>query len=117
MTEIKSCPFMFFAFGDPGERKCIGEDCINFDWGEVYREDWGFCAHFSQSTGHVRITEGSEVSSEDRCWACGSIGDHPSLGGHYWPCGTMKCADIRGDVCYETETSRLKELLKAKFRF
>lgn len=48
---------------------------------------------------------------KDKCWACGSEGDHPDLGGHYWPCGTMKCASIRGENCYELEISRLHALI------
>jgi len=46
------------------------------------------------------------------CWGCGSTGDHPTLGGHYWPCGTMKCASIRGEWCYETELAALKSLVR-----
>jgi hypothetical protein len=46
------------------------------------------------------------------CWGCGSVGEHPTLGGHYWPCGTMKSSSIRGEQCYEAEIAILKERLR-----
>lgn len=46
------------------------------------------------------------------CWGCGSTGEHPTLGGHYWPCGTMKCATIRGEQCYENEIGNIKEVIR-----
>ena len=43
----------------------------------------------------------------DKCWAqCGSEGNHPEWGPHWWPCGTMKSSSIRGEGCYETEIVR-----------
>ena len=45
------------------------------------------------------------------CWGCGSTGDHPTLGGHYWPCGTMKCASIRGEECYDREIAFLRHYI------
>jgi hypothetical protein len=50
------------------------------------------------------------------CWGCGSIGEHPEFGGHYWPCGTMKCSSIRGDDCYEREIAARDKVLKEALR-
>ncbi len=50
---------------------------------------------------------------EDKCWAgCGSEGNHPEWGPHYWPCGTMKCSSIRGEACYEREIARKDALIE-----
>ena len=48
---------------------------------------------------------------EDKCWACGSEGNHPEWGAHYWPCGTMKSSSIRGEFCYELEIAALQTSL------
>jgi len=42
------------------------------------------------------------------CPDCGAKGDHPDFGPHYWPCGSMKCASIRGDACYQAEIDKLE---------
>jgi hypothetical protein len=47
-----------------------------------------------------------------KCYGCGCPGDHDTLGGHYWPCGTMKCSSIRGDLCYEREVAYLRAALE-----
>jgi hypothetical protein len=47
-----------------------------------------------------------------KCYGCGDTGDHDTLGGHYWPCGTMKCSSIRGELCYEREIDYLRAALE-----
>jgi hypothetical protein len=45
------------------------------------------------------------------CYGCGAVGQHPTYGLHYWPCGTMKAGSIRGELCYEREIAFLRALL------
>lgn len=54
------------------------------------------------------MTEGYDNSP---CPDCGATGSHPEWGAHYWPCGSMKCASIRGEMCYEAELAALKARL------
>lgn len=45
----------------------------------------------------------------DKCPDCGATGNHPNYGPHYWPCGSMRHAAIRGDACYQAEIGRLEK--------